>query len=333
MSSTLHFRARTFLSLFTLFALLSCAMVIFAQKDEDTIRVETTMVTVPIRVFDKDGRSIAGLTKEDFRIFEDKSAQEIVHFGSDNSPVTIALMLDVSDSARFKFTDIQDAAIAFAGKLREGDRLMIFVFDRLLTLIYEGPATKDQDITRVVRRINKGGGTALYDSVENVANRELRKLPGKKAIVLLTDGVDTESKQDWDDNLRAMRESDAPVYAIQYETINEQRDNSSSSDPMSNASTGTPKGETLAVAYERAARYLSTLTSDSGGRMYKADNVPNLAKRFAEIADELSRTYSLSYYPPDDVKKDKVRKIKVELTSKQAKLRYRTGYLPSANTK
>ena len=306
----------------------------FAQSDADEIlKVDTTIVTVAVRAFDVQGRSLVGLTKQDFRIFEDKAQQEIVGFDNDNSPITVALMLDISDSAQFKLSDIQNAAIAFLGKLRAQDRVIIFTFDKNLNRVYEGATTDGPEIARRVYQIKTGGGTSLYEAVEAVANRDLKKYRGKKAILLLTDGVDTGSKQTWTDSLTTMRESDAPVYVIQYQTAADLQGSSSNSPGSVGLNIVTSKGEPLYVAYERGTRYLNQISGNSGGRSFPADSLVNLSKHFEAIVDELSHTYSISYYPTNESKGVQLRKIKIEVAVPNGKLRYRTAYLPRPDKK
>ena len=238
-----------------LFAVVLFAGQAIAQiKPDDVLRIDTTMVTVPIRVFDAQGRSLTGLNSSDFRIFEDKHQQDIAAFDNDNSPITVALMLDISDSAKFRLSDIQDATVAFLGKLRQQDKVMVFAFDKNLNRVYAGSTDNSAEISKRVHQIITGGGTSLYDAIESVANRELNKYQGKKAIVVLTDGVDTSSQQDWIDNLRVLHESDAPVYAIQYETASDLRGTVANMPDSASVSLVTSKGETLAVAYQRGTR-------------------------------------------------------------------------------
>src|SRR5437867_5871329 len=95
----------------------------------DVVRVDTTLVSIPVSVMDRDGKYIPNLRKEDFRLWEEGVEQQAAYFGSTEKPFTVALVLDTSGSTREKLGDIQDAAIAFVDQLRSNDRVMVVSFD------------------------------------------------------------------------------------------------------------------------------------------------------------------------------------------------------------
>ncbi|MBV9957350.1 MAG: VWA domain-containing protein, partial [Acidobacteria bacterium] len=111
--------------------------------DGDVVRVETALVSIPVSVSDRDGRYIPDLQKEDFRIFEDGVEQRVAYFASAEKPFTVALVLDVSDSTRFRLDEIQDAAIAFIDQLRPEDRVLVVSFDDKVHVLAE--ATNDRN--------------------------------------------------------------------------------------------------------------------------------------------------------------------------------------------
>ncbi|HEU4770151.1 MAG TPA: VWA domain-containing protein, partial [Pyrinomonadaceae bacterium] len=160
-------------------------------SEGDVVRIDTNLVTVPVSVLDRQGRFISDLRSEKFRVFENGVEQQIVHFEPTDKPFTVALMLDTSASTFFHLWEIKAAAIAFAKQLRPQDRVLVVTFDRLVMLLTE--ATNDQKvITEVIERdAHTGFSTRLYDSIDLVMKRRLNKIPGRKAIVLFTDGVDT----------------------------------------------------------------------------------------------------------------------------------------------
>src|SRR6478672_4190168 len=155
----------------------------------DIIKVNTTLVTIPVSVMDRDGRYVPNLRKEDFRLWEDGVEQQVAFFSSVDKPFSVVLMLDTSPSTQFRLEDIQDAAISFVNQLRPDDKVMVVSFNDKIRVLSE--FTNDRYRLRdAIRNTGPGNGTRLYDAVDMVINERLNSLSGRKAIVLFTDGVD-----------------------------------------------------------------------------------------------------------------------------------------------
>src|SRR2546423_9503149 len=132
----------------------------------DVLRVDTTLVSIPVSVMDRDGKCIPNLRKEDFRIWEDGVEQRVGYFASTEKPFTVALVLDTSGSVRFRMEEIQDAAIAFVNQLRADDKVMVASFDDHIRIF---PATNDHARLRdEIQQTRLGSGTKLYDAVHQV---------------------------------------------------------------------------------------------------------------------------------------------------------------------
>ena len=116
-----------------------------AADDGDVIKVETDVVTVPIRVLDKKGRFVGGLQKEDFKVFDEGAEQEIAHFATENEPFSVVLVLDMSYSSKFKISEIQAAAVSFIDQLGPKDKVSVVSFDQEVHLLCE-PSTDRQKI-------------------------------------------------------------------------------------------------------------------------------------------------------------------------------------------
>ena len=317
---------------------LGCLLFIWAHaygqdEREEVLRIDTSLVVVPLRVVDLNGRFVPNLRKENFRVFEDSNEQKIAYLDTDNAPFTVALVLDVSDSARFKLREIHEAAIAFVNQLRSDDRAIVFALDANLIKVYDGHKGDLEHLTTSIRSTKTGSGTSLYDAVETIINRYLNNSrQRKKAVVLFTDGVDTSSRNtDYLKSLHLAQESNALIYSIQYNTLNDDRQKIADS-PLG-VTMSTRSGEPLSVAYARGSMYLKSLTANSGGRFYLADTVDNLNRTFAKIAAELSEQYSLSYYPQNTVPDGKKRQIRIKTDAPGAKVITRKAYiLRSSNT-
>lgn len=300
--------------------------------DSEIIKVDTQIVSVPVKVLDRSGRFIGGLKKENFKVFEDGVDQEIASFGNEEQPFTVALALDMSYSAKFKAEEIQNAALAFIGQLRPEDKVMVISFDSEVYVQCE--PTNDRKVLRAaIRRTRISYGTSLYDAMDLVINNRLKRIAGRKAIVLFSDGVDTSSSQANDfNNLSDALELDALIYPIEYDTFNEVQAMRRGSviiqpgKPPEITGTMNDKG-TTAAEYEKASEYLNQLADRTGGRLYKATTLANLSSAFSRIASELREYYSLGYYPTDESKAGKNHKIKVKVDRPGTIVKTRDTYI------
>lgn len=303
----------------------------------DVINVDTELVTIPVRILDRKNRFVGGLAQANFKVFEDNVEQEIAYFTNEAQPFTVALVLDMSYSATFKIDDIQSAAISFIDQLRPEDRVMVISFDEEVHMLSE--ATSDRRrIYRAIRSTRLATGTSLYEAVDLTMNSRLRSIKGRKAIVLFTDGVDTTSRTSHDlENLKDALELDALIYPIRYDTFADVQaiKNKSTitfpvpgSNPGSNPPMGTPgdKG-TTAEEYKFAEEYLNKLAERTGGRIYLASTVGNLTSAFSKIASELREFYGLGYYPKEEGKPGKTRRIKVQVDQQNVAVRARDSYV------
>jgi VWFA-related protein len=299
-------------------------------SEDDVIRVDTNLVTLPVKVSDHD-KIVFGLRREQFQVFENGIEQEIAYFESpDNSPgeesngrpLTIALMLDVSDSTEFKLKNIKNAALTFVDLLRPEDHVMVVVFDKNVQVLVE--STSDRYLVRrAINALNMGGGTSLYEALNEVIGKRLDRVSGRKAIVLLTDGVDTTSESiTFDSVMRTAETSDVTIYPVQYHTYADFTDNPS---PPFGVLV-TRKGEYLSEAYKRATRFLRLLAEKTAGDFHFADNSKKLAKSFDTIARQLREHYTVGYYPKD--RSDGARKIEIRIKeSPKLTVRTRRSYV------
>src|SRR5215813_10184027 len=184
----------------------------------DVIRFDTALVTVPVSVMDRYGRYVPLLRREQFRIEENGVEQKIAYFATTDAPFSVVLLIDTSGSTQLRLDDIQKAAMDFVDKLKPNDSVMVMSFDDRIEV--QCKATTDrEDIYKAIRHTRTGGGTRLYDAVEDILKKQLATIPGRKAVVLFTDGVDTTShRASYDSTLRLAEESDAPIYSVDYDT-------------------------------------------------------------------------------------------------------------------
>jgi Ca-activated chloride channel family protein len=334
-----------------------------AQKDQtpsgpeevdagDVIRINSTLVTIPVSVMDRDGRYVPNLQKEEFRVWEDGVEQDVAFFQSVDKPFSVVLMLDTSPSTQFRLEDIQDAAISFVNQLRNDDRVMVVSFNDDIKILSEF-TTDRRKLERAIQRARTDDGTRLYDAVDMVINQQLSRVQGRKAIVLFTDGVDTTSRRaNYDTNVMDAQELDALIYPVQYDTS---QDMNAGNFPIGRIDVwdqilggifgggrrggrnggggggggggypsrrGTARGD-----YEIGNEYLVALANGTGGREYHADSLQNMSSAFANVAEELRRQYSIGYYPKRPPQPGQRRQIRVRARQPNLAVRARDSYI------
>jgi VWFA-related protein len=304
----------------------------------NVIRTDTALVMVPVTVVDRNGRYVPQLRREDFRLMENGVDQKIAYFATTDSPFTVVLVIDTSGSTHFKLEEIQNAAMDFVSKLKDNDSVMVMSFDDRISV--ECRATTDrEEIRHAIKRTRTGGGTRLYDAVEQIFKKELNTIAGRKAVVLFTDGVDTTSHRGtYEGTIRLAEESDAPVYAVDYDTsgtagpiyggggipIPGGRGGIIFGSPFPRGTVGGGMGD-----YKRAVRYLHELSETTGGRFYSGDSMFGIGQAFTWIAEELGRQYSLGYYPSTAGQSGERRQIKVKTTEPELVVKSRDSYIYS----
>jgi VWFA-related protein len=298
------------------------------NPEDEVVRVETNLVTTPVSVLDRNGRFIAGLRKQDFKIFENGVPQAITYFQSSEQPFTVVLMIDTSPSTRYQIDEIHYAALTFVNQLRPTDKVMVMAFDSRLRILSE-PTTEKQKIFAAIYKAQFGSGTSLYDSIDYVTGLDVVNALGRKAVVIFTDGVDTTSRQaSFESTVAAVEEVDALFYPIRYNT---QKAGTAAALAAQAYGTGIMvqlgRGQSDAE-YQKGKTYLETLATNSGGRMFEADTIPNLEVAFAGVAEELRRQYSVGYYASDDGKPGDRKKIKIQVSRPpNAVIRAKTNYV------
>ena len=335
-------------------------------EEDEVIRIETSLVTFPVSVLDRDGRFIAGLQKQDFQIFENGVQQKIDNFGSVEVPFTVVLLLDVSPSTQYKIDEIQNAAISFVNQLRRDDKVIVISFDERIRVLSRATNNRNE-LRNAILRAQFGDGTSLYEAVDNTINQQLRGIEGRKAVVLFTDGVDTTSRRaTFESTVRETEEVDALFYPIRYDTYSGMnRGNSGGGSTRyprrrggNSGSIGGILGDILGgiiidddvnigggrfprggggsagssrSEYETGRRYLEELARNSGGRIFEADTTYNLDAAFSSIAEELRRQYTLGYYPEIVGQKGDRKQIRVRVKRPNVVVRAKNSYIVGEN--
>ena len=223
---SLSLKTRTALTVLTLIA---AALPVFGQGQvekqqqdpQQSIKIPTNLVTVPVIVTDRYGSFITGLSRNQFTVREEGSAQKIEDFSSTEAPFSVALLIDTSHSTKNKLGRIRKAAETFIKQLLPNDRIMVVSFDDKVRFICD--FTSDHaELKRAVNSLESHYKTSLYDAIHLTINEKMTKIQGRKAIVVLTDGVDTASKQaTFESAIELAASAGIITYAVQYETRND----------------------------------------------------------------------------------------------------------------
>ncbi|MEP7337030.1 MAG: VWA domain-containing protein [Acidobacteriota bacterium] len=335
--------------------------------ESGTIKMDTTLVTIPASVIDRDGKFVPFMTKRDFRIYEDGVEQTIENVDSIDSPFSVVLLIDTSGSTAFRYEDMQQAAMEFVEQLRRDDKVMIASFDSEVNVWCDFTNSREE-LRRAIYKTKRGGNTKLYDAVDLVVNDALSKVQGRKAVVVFSDGVDTSSRySSYNRSLSLVEESGALAYSVYYDT---EGDNprggvygpGGGRNPGSMPPIGWPQprrrwplAQFATPVFDftgqwpqqgrwprpggggqgdpaRGRQYMQDLADRSGGRFYVADNLTNMSRAFAQIAEELRHQYAISYYPTNDKRDGAYRQVKVRTNQAGLVVRARDGYRAGAET-
>ncbi len=330
-------------------ALTSLGTFVYAQQplpsktnNESSLRIATDLVTLPVIVTDQQGRYVANLDKSDFNIYDNGIKQAVEHFSIHEIPFSVVLLLDTSGSTESYLQQIREAAKVFIDQMGDADRAIPVVFDNQVRSLLDSFTNDRKDLTRAVESIstslsgfdqrpansNLGNrrvyvvNTRLYDAVLYGLDL-LKNTDGRKAFILLTDGQDNVSRASDSSTLRAVAESDALIYSIQYGA------NEGTAKDRASFYAGRVDGGADAGFDDRgfwARKYLESLATLTGGRSLIADKSLLLSEAFRQIAEELSQNYSLGYYPTSTAKGKHTIKVSVSNQPDNRKVRTRAYY-------
>jgi Ca-activated chloride channel family protein len=275
-----------------------------AQDGDDVVRVSTELVVLNITVTDKAGQYVPGLTLSDFTIYEDGKqipAELIASFSLHESPFASVVLLDTSGSMESRLSLARSAAIRFLDRLRADDVAAVYKFDFKVERVQE--FSNSRDLAPMAYGLSARGMTALNDAIFNGAKALADRPETRKAIVVLSDGLDTISHVSPDKALDSALAVGATIYAV---------DMSSNDKPNARG--------------QQTAMMLRHFTERTGGRFVATPGGPMLRDAFANIADELGHQYTLAYRPLNRKRDGKWRKLEVQLAKKDLIVRTRKAY-------
>ena len=302
----------------------------------EVISVETTEVMLPVTVRDANGRLVSDLKREDFRVFEDNREQRLSELALRQVPVDVILMVDASSSVAANLDDFRRAAEQFAAQLDAKDRISLIKFDDRVQLLQEWTQSRFQ-LHRALNRIEPGMFTRLNDALVLAAGQQFGHTQSRRAIILLTDGVDSgRGATTAGEALAAVLNAQVSVYVVSNGEISRAEKNAQlnallNSDSVSfNQIRVDDLREGLRALDESEVR-LTQLAEMTGGRIYKPTRFSRLEDAYREVAEELRRQYAIYYTPSNKARDGGFRRVRVETTRADYQPHTRLGYFAPRN--
>ena len=284
---------------------------------DDGGQIKTFEVRLPVTVTRKK-ELVSGLMRGDFQVLEDGVPQEVTFFTSEktNPPVYVGVLMDTSPSAAGKLAFSKEAAANFlytVVQLRK-DKAAFMTFDHDVVLRQDFTDKLDL-LQKAVDNVKKPGSqTALYDAVWQFSDEKLRSVPGRRVIVIITDGDDTFSRADLNDAIDIAQRTETTIFGISTKA----------------GFLGSVPGVEAGTVKDKGDKYLTQLCEETGGEAFFTGDMIALEKAFKKISEELRGQYILTYRPANQNYDNRVRKIEVRFTDKQKandlKIRTKTSY-------
>lgn len=291
-------------SILFLLAVLCFSAVVVTAQDDDVVRVNTDLVVLNVTVTDKDGQYVKGLKAADFKIYEDGvevRPNMISGFSLQESPYAAVVLLDSSGSMEARFSLARSAAIRFLDGLRPEDVAAVYRFDSKVERVQE--FSGGRDLAPMAYAIRARGMTTLNDAIVEASKTLAEREESRKAIVILSDGMDTFSKASADKAVESALAVGASIYAVDMSSL-----------------------EVAGTTRRQSAASLKGFAEKTGGRFIATPGGPALRDAFTGIANELGQQYTISYRPVNTKRDGKWRTLEVKVQRDDATVRTRKGY-------
>ena len=297
----------------------------------EVISVDTTEVMLPVTVRDGNGRLVADLKREDFHVFEDDREERLSELALRQVPVDVILMVDASSSVAENLDDFRKAAMEFAAQLDDKDRISLIKFDDRVQLLQEWTQSRFQ-FQRALNRIEPGMFTRLNDALVLAAREQFGNTQSRRAIILLTDGVDSgRGASTAEQALEAVLNAQASVYVVSNGEIS-RVEKQSQLNALLNSDSVTfnqmridDLREGLRALDESEVK-LTRLADATGGRIYKPASFARLNDAYREVAEELRHQYAIYYTPSNKTHDGSFRHVRVVTRNPQYRTSTRIGY-------
>jgi Ca-activated chloride channel family protein len=323
--------SKVFLSaLFFLFSFFNVS-----AQDDDIIKVDSSIVRLNVGVVDQKGKPITSLTKENFTIYENGVKQNIARFEPTIAPFSVVMILDMSGSTKSFRDNIRFSAIRFLDALAPDDRVAVIEFFKKVNLLNDF-TTNRKTVAHSIYSANGVGDTQLYKALKLALEKLAKEGNRRKAIVVLTDGVDTEIRNSDRDILGKFEDAQV-LTAIKPETneILNRILNQSDAEGVTIYPLALPTGDPAKLAdptprqialFQAARARLEVLAKRTGGTLNTINRLEEMSRLYAEVAADLRTLYTIEYQSNNDKRDGKWRDIKIETSNTELISRTRQGY-------
>ncbi|HEX9000320.1 MAG TPA: VWA domain-containing protein [Blastocatellia bacterium] len=304
------------------------------KPDDATITVDTTEVLLPVTVRDSSGGFASDLKAEDFSIYEDGIPQPISSFALKRMPVHVVLLIDTSSSTAHELEDFKAAALRFINQLDPEDKICLIRFDDVVELVQDWTSNR-ATLKRAMNRLQTGMFTKFNDALYLAAREQLGKVKGRKAVIVLTDGIDSGRGSITPERAyRTMVEEEVPVYAVSKTRIQGRADRDKLEfyqTASSSSSVNQLQIDGLKMSLqqlEESERYLERIAEETGGRIFLPERFDDLGDAYQQVADELRSQYVIFYTPTNPSRDGSYRSIRVKVKQTGYRATTRFGYYP-----
>lgn len=277
------------------------------ETDEEIIKVDTNLVVLNAVVTDAKGDFTTGLRQKDFQIFEDGKPMQIETFGAEETPFAAVVLFDTSGSMETRISVARSAAIKFLDGLRGEDVAAVYNFDSKVRLVQEFSASRD--LLPAGYELKASGMTVLNDAIVEAAKILSQRAETRRAIIVLSDGSDTQSKASGDKALKAALAAGATIYTVDMSDFDKDR-----------------MSQSAKMQRVQSIGALKSFAEKSGGRFVAVAGGAEMREAFKQIVAELGASYTIGYQTTNTARDGKWRTIEVKVNRPALQTRARKGY-------
>jgi VWFA-related protein len=307
--------------------LLVLAPLLLIWQDPPSYSVDAQYIRVPVTVLDDKNQAILGLGREDFQLFDESEDRPIENCVLDEMPVNVLFLLDSSGSLKEELQEIRYAAQRFAQTFGKEDRLAVISFSDQIELLQDWTNNQKQ-LRKSLGRLKRGYRTALYDALVTTASEKLKKVNGKRVIILLTDGLDNESTSSYASVMNEIIASNTVLYIVSRTRLVRPKIQESERVEFLNEVMKKVLDEDedfVEIYFRLKETSMDYLAENSGGRVFYPEQLKELGQSYLQIARELKTQYVLTFQPPAESEK-RFRNIEVVCNKPVGKIFHRKVY-------
>jgi VWFA-related protein len=279
-----------------------------AGDQDDSVRLHSDLIVITVTVTDASGRYAHGLSLNDFAVLEDNARQSPDSFAAEEAPFAAAILIDMSGSMEYRFGLVRGAAASFVEHIRDNDQVAVYGFNNKVRQFQD--FTNTRDISEYIWDARAEDMTRLYDGMDEAINALAARTEKRRAILLITDGCDTTSRNaSLDSVMKKAQAAGVTIYSVDLMDDNTLLGNGSA-----------------AASLRRGRSDMKEFSNQTGGRYLHSPQGENLEEAFVNIVEELRNQYTLTYYSTNTKRDGRWRRINVGVSRAGTSVRARRGY-------